>query len=55
MSTIEELKSIALEIIGILAEPTDSKIRANSGVVIHDHETQTTAVHERIYGYQLRL
>jgi len=38
MSTIEGLKSIALEVIGVLEEPMDSMIKAtfDSGVVIHE-------------------
>jgi hypothetical protein len=43
MSTIEELKSIARKVLGVLAEPTDSKIQAtfDSGVVIHEYGPQT--------------
>ena len=46
MSTIEELKSIAWKVLGVLAEPTDSKIRAtfDSGVVIHEYGPQTAAL-----------
>jgi len=46
MSTIEGLKSIAWTVLGVLAEPTDSKIEAtfDSGVVIHEYGPQTTAL-----------
>ena len=43
MSTIEELKSIASKVPGVLAEPTDSKIKStfDLGVVIHEYGPQT--------------
>ena len=46
MSTIEELKSIAWKVLGVLAEPTDSKIKAtfDFGIVIHEYGPQTTAL-----------
>ena len=46
MSTIEELKFIAWKVLGVLAEPTDSKIKAtfDLSVVIHEYGPQTKAL-----------
>jgi hypothetical protein len=46
MSTIEEIKSVARNVLEVLATPTDSKIQAtfDSHVVIHEHGPQTTGL-----------